>query len=51
MLSIKAKKCKFKLTLRLNLYFLEDLAGAHDTDDTNIACSDENFVEETEIEE
>ena len=32
-------------------YFLEDLAGAHDIDDINIACSDENFVEEMEIEE
>lgn len=32
-------------------YILEDLAGAHDTNDINIACSDENFVEETEIEE
>ena len=32
-------------------YFLEDLAGAHDIDDINIACSDENFVEETETEE
>lgn len=32
-------------------YFLEDLAGAHDIDDINIACSDENFVEETEIDE
>lgn len=30
-------------------YFLEDLVGAHDIDDINIACSDENFVEETEI--
>ena len=32
-------------------YFLEDLAGAHDIDDINIACSDENFVEEMEIDE
>lgn len=32
-------------------YILEDLAGAHDIDDINIACSDENFVEETEIDE
>lgn len=30
-------------------YFLEDLAGAHNADDIKIACSDENFVEEVEI--